>query len=70
MPSIRATFVIAQLLELALPALFEERAVVLPNKYHKVLRKPVWHLDGVHDTARCFVISAEIIDLARELPSK
>jgi hypothetical protein len=48
-------------------ALFGKRAVVLPIEHHKGFRKPVRYLDGVHDTARCFVISAKIIYLAPEI---
>src|SRR5216683_3130145 len=63
----QAHFFIAQLLELILTAPLGERTFILPDKHHQVLGNPVRHLDRIHDAADGFVVTPQIVDLARQI---
>ena len=63
----QADFLIAQLLELALTALLGQSAVVLPDEHDQVLSEPVRHFDRIHDAADGFVVTAQVVDLARQI---
>src|SRR5690606_9405014 len=60
-------FVVGQRIEFALAPLFRKRSAILPDEHDDVFRQPVRHLDRVHDTAKRFVVTAQILDLARQI---
>ncbi len=67
MPSIRVTSSSPQFLELALTALLGQSSIVLSDEHHQVFSNPVRHFDRIHDAADRFVVTAQIVDLARQI---
>jgi len=59
--------VIAQILELALTALLGQSAVVLSDEHHQVFGNAIGHFDRVHDATDSFVVTVQVIDLARQI---
>jgi hypothetical protein len=41
--------------------------IVLPDEHNQVFSNTVRHLDRIHDAAGRFVVTAQIVDLARQI---
>jgi len=60
-------FLIAQFLELSLTAPIGQSSIILPYEHHQVLSNPVRHFYLIHDAAGRFVVTAQIVDLMRQI---
>lgn len=60
-------FLVGQLLELTRSPPFRQSSLVLPYEHKQIFRHAVRHLDRLHDAPQRFIMTAQIVNLVRQV---